>query len=257
MALVATPDQAGGFVQLDATGLGVITQANLYRIDSAGNEALVRNGDPIAVAGGIFGTQDYEAPLDELLTWEVRNTGTGAVITSTTGTLPSVTDRAWLGSPGKPSLNVTVLPARFVPKTRRARSATFDVIGRTRPVGQSLRRGGDQGDLIVRFNTHAAYEAVQALLDDGSALLLRGPATWPTMGARYIQIGDIEYEPVTRVLTDERSTLSLPWVEVDRPAGLAQAGLGFRWADVIATYPTWADVMAANPTWADVIDGVP
>jgi hypothetical protein len=256
-ALVATPNQAGGYVSLAGSALGVAT-ANVYRIDVAGNEVLVRNGDPITVSAGLFTTQDYEAPLDVSVDYEVRNVSTGAVIASDTAViLPSIADRAWLGHPGKPSYNMTVLPKTFVPSTRRARAATFPVIGSSLPIAQSLRRSGYEGILVVKIAEDSERLALDTLLDDGAVLLLRGPASWPTMGHRYLQIQDTEYEPATRVLTDERAKMALPWIQVSRPTGLAQAGPGFRWADVISTYATWADVMSANPTWADVMDGVP
>lgn len=256
-ALVATPNQAGGYVSLVGSALGVAT-ANVYRIDVAGNEVLVRNGDPITVSAGAFTTQDYEAPLDVTLAYEVRNVSTGVVIASDTGViLPSIADRAWLGHPGKPSYNMAVLPKAFVPSSRKARAATFPVIGSSLPIAQSLRRSGEEGTLVVKLDDDDDRLALHTLLDDGAVLLLRGPATWKTMGHRYLQIQDTEFEPLTRVLTDERASMTLPWIQVSRPSGLAQAGPGFRWADVITTYATWADVVAANPTWADVMDGVP
>jgi hypothetical protein len=257
MALTATPNQAGGYVLLEGTSLGVVTETTVVRIDAAGNEVVVRNGDPLAVSGGSATTQDYEAPLDTIVSYEMRNTGTSAVITSTSGViLPSLTNLAWLSHPGKPAFNVTFTPRSFIPATRRSRSATYDVIGRTLPVAQSLRRAGEEGTLIVKITTNEQRLALHTLLDDGAVLLLRGPQGWPTMGSRYIQVGDADYEPLIRVLTDERAWLTLPWVEVDRPAGLAQAGPGFTWGDVITAYGSWSALISDNGTWADVIDGV-
>ena len=43
---------------------------------------------------------------------------------------------------------------------------------------------------------------------------------------------------------------------MDRPAGLASAGAGYRWLDVTAKYASWLATEAAKATWADLLAGV-
>jgi hypothetical protein len=130
-------------------------------------------------------------------------------------------------------------------------------------VAQSLRRAAYNGTLVLKITGADELEDINTLLDDGQVLMLRTPASYVGWGNRYLQFGDVEYETLTRAGDDGRFHLTLPWIEVSRPAGLAQGGLGFRWLDVysgnsvFAGYGRWSDLIAANPTWADVINGVP
>jgi len=113
--------------------------------------------------------------------------------------------------------------------------------------------------MTVRLANAAELDAMHAILDDGHVLLMRAPSNWVGLGnngSRYLQIGDAEFVPLIRPLTDGRYTATLPWTEVDRPAGLAQGGVGFRWIDVTNRYTSWLELMADNPAWSDVIDGV-
>jgi hypothetical protein len=236
----------------------VESSVTVVRIDDAGNEVLVRNGDPLTLSGGSGLIQDYETPLDTNQHWEARNVSSGATIaTSATVQLDSG-GNVYLGHPGKPSLNMQVILAEWQPGTRASRSATFHVIGKRLPVARSFRRAGHAGSMVVRCDTFAQLNQLNDLLDDGYPLIIRAPADpeWG-IGTRYLSVGDVSEEMRVRTPTRPRRWISLPWVEVQRPAGLAQAGPGFSWQDVINTYATWQDLISANPDWASVIDGVP
>lgn len=255
-AITATPNTSGGYIGLALSGFGATTAANVFRIDLFGNPVAVRNGDPLAISGGIASAQDYEAPTDAPFTYEARSTTTGlALATSGSATLPSG-GLVWLGHPGKPALNRTFTVKDLTPGTRPARSGTYPVIGKRLPVVRTMRRGGPTGILVLRVDTTADWTALCDLTDDGYPLLLRLPSGW-IFSAAYLAIGDVDPEQPSGIATDTLLNVTLPWTEVDRPTGLAQAGPGLTWADVEATYATWSAVQAANPRWLDVEDGVP
>lgn len=243
------------YVNVDLSGF-VEASVLVFRVDDVGNETAVRNGDPLTLSSGAGVIQDYEAPLDQNAHWDARNLATGAVIASSSTVQLASNGNVYLGHPGKPTLNMQIIVTEWRPGTRRSRSATFDVIGKALPVARSFRRAGHAGTLRVRTETSADRQTLDELLDDGFPLLIRAPSDWD-IGTKYLHIGDTDTDMLVRTPARPRRIMTLPWVEVQRPAGLAQSGPGFRWADVIATYATWSDVIAANPTWADVIDGVP
>lgn len=254
--LTATADSANGVVILALAG-SAETTATVLRIDGAGNRVAVRNGDPAPTPSGSWDGLDYEAPLDTSVSYEAVNVTTSAVL-ATSGAVSLTSDeRPWLGHPGVPSRNIRPVVADFKPGTRLARSTTLQAIGRARPIAQSLRRTSlSGGALMIRTSTFAELQAVHDLIDDGHVLLLRGPAAWGGYGTRYVQIGDVEFEPLTRVGAESRYLITMPFTEVDRPAGLAQSGTGYRWVDVTTAYASWTDLATANPTWNDVIAGV-
>lgn len=256
IALTATANTTGGYVALELSdaGTGAYT---VTRTAADGATAAVRNGEPaVASAGGWLGN-DYEAPLDQSLVYTATLTTTPFTVTSAAPVTLASDGRCWLGHPGRPGLNMRPLVAELQLTQRTARSQVLAVFGRAKPIGQSLRRNSQEGSLMVRTSTAAEFAALEALIDDGSPLLLRAPSTWVAYGHRYIQVGDVVAERLTRVGTDARFLVTLPWIEVERPAGPAEGGAGFRWDDVIAEYATWDDLVAANATWADVINGVP
>jgi len=259
--LTALADDGGGCVSLTLDGVtggeAPTSRVRIYRIDPAGTLTPVRNGDTGALVAGHWADPHYECPLDTLVSYSARNETTGAVIADSGSVLLASAGEPWLGHPGAPALNIRPIVKAFAPSARKARSTTHDVIGKTFPVGQSLRRSGYSGVLEIWANGIEEIAALDALLDDGAVLLYRAPSSWINHGTRYLQIGDSDHSKAMRVATDGRFAISLPWTEVARPAGLAQAGPGFRWADVMNAYPDWATATLANPTWADVLNGVP
>jgi hypothetical protein len=253
--LTATASAPGGYVGLELTG-GTDGQYTITRTDANGNVDPVRNGDPAVYSGGWVG-QDFEAPLDELLTYTATMVESPFTVTTATAvTLAADDGLPWLTHPGKPSLSMRILPADFILGARPGRSMVFAVLGRRRGVGQSIARGGYEGELILRITGQAELDDLDALLDDGAPLLLRGPASWIGYGNRYLQIGEVRLERLTRVGTDGRFLATLAFIEVDRPAGTAEGGAGFRWDDVIDAYDTWDDLVADKATWLDVMAGV-
>jgi hypothetical protein len=254
--LTATSFTAGGYVHLLLSGAAANTGHTVTRTDSAGNVVTVRSGDPATTdATGAWNGQDYESPMDSPVTYTAKagatTVATSAEVTLASGGLP------WLIHPGKPSRNFRPVVREFRLGGTGARAVVHAVIGRTLPVGQSLRRSSYTGELEIFCVDAADLLEVETILEDGHVLLYRAPGSWVGQGTRYVQIGDTKVERLTRVGTDGRFRVTLPWTEVGRPAGLAQVGPGFMWSDVTAAYSTWNVLMALNPTWNNVLDGVP
>lgn len=253
MTIALTTDPTTGLITLAVTGLAVAS-AQVVRIDAGGNTFAVRNGDPATVVAGAWTGYDYEAPLDTSVYYQVLSTVDGSVLDTSASTTLAGNGLFWLGHPGKPSLNFTATVKEIQPGTRKSRSVTHDVMGKTLPVPQSMRRASYAGTLALLVADADELAQVNAILDDGHVLLMRGGTDWPGYGNRYITVGDVDFAQLIRT-SDGRFTVALPWTEVARPAGLALAGPGFRWVDLYTAYPTWLSVYTANPTWNDVIDG--
>lgn len=251
MAFTAVTDPDNGVITLALTGAGVDT-ATITRTDAQGNIVAVRNGDPATITAGSWNGSDYEAPLDVPVSYRVTDVDSSAVLDTTTTVTLASGGRFWLGHPGKPTLNITPVVREIQPGTRKARSQNFDILGRTLPVGQSLRRASYSGTLVLRARDEDELWGINEILDDGHVLLMRAPATWPGYGSRYIQVGDAEVAQQIRV-PDGRFTVTLPWTEVSRPVGLAEAAAGFTWADLGDGYASWLEVIAAYETWDDVV----
>lgn len=253
MPITVTANPSGGVITVAATGLAAAA-ATIVRTDSAGNTSVVRNGDPATLASGNWTGNDYEAPLDDPVTYEARDSSSGTVLATSSAVTLDSDGRFWLGHPGKPTLNLAPVVKGIQPGTRKARSTTLDIIGKTLPVGQSLRRGSYSGSLVVSTRTENELDALNSLIGDGNVLLMRAPASWVGYGSRYVQIGDVDFEQLIRV-PDGRFTVSLPWTEVSRPAGLAQAGPGYRWVDITTAFASWLELYTLNATWDEVLDG--
>jgi hypothetical protein len=251
--LTATPNVAGGYVNLVLSAGFVTTPYTIRRLDAAGNVFLVRNGDPGTTnASGTWLGQDYEIPLDKECYYTAQS---GASLT-TSSTVYLTATTPWLGHPGKPIMNFQPVVREFRFGSLPARSTAQAVIGRKLPIGQALKRGSYTGELELLVQ-NADFVKLEVMLEDGQVLLYRAPATWTNQGTRYLQVGDVQINNLMRVGKNARFYVTLPWTEVERPALLAQAGAGFQWASVKATYGDWRAVIGSNPTWFDVIDGVP
>ena len=235
--LTATPDAPSGAVDLAATGLS--GSVNIVRIDALGVVLAVRNADPAVLSGGSWTGQDFEGPLDELVTYEARNAATGSALATSSAVTLASNGKFWLVHPGHPELSITPVVAALNLGARKARSVALDVLGRALPLGQSLARSAFAGTLSVRISTGADLAALNTILDDGHVLVLRAPGSWIGYRYRYIQVGDVDFDQLIRV-PDGRFTVSLPWVEVTRPAGIADTtvtlvGAGSAYLDTTLT----------------------
>lgn len=253
--LTATPAASGDYVNLVLSG-GVDGLYEIARTDSSGTWT-VRSGDPATYSGGWVG-QDFEAPLNEAVTYAARQaTAPYTVTTSSPVTLSAAVNLPWLTHPRDPSKNRQVLPADFILGTRTSRGVALHILGKTFPISQSIRRTGYSGELILRIAGQAELNGINGLLDDGSPLLLRSPSSWVGYGTRWLQIDEARVERLTRAAEDGRFLVTLAFTECAAPYGaVTAAAAGFQWTDYETEYADWDALMAANATWLDVLAGV-
>lgn len=233
------------------------TTATVSRVDPDGTRVPIRGGDNLSLPGGVAIRYDYEAPLDVPVSYVATSPDVPDVeVTSAQVTVASG-GRAWLKHPGKPTLNRALahfraLGAGTYPVTR----GVFAVEGRADPVVvSSVRRTLHDSTAMFRTGTALEEADVSALLADGSALLLQTPAGW-RWGSRYVSVGDVDVAPFAPLLpTDPRVVWTLPLTVVARPSGLAEAGPGLSWGDLMGRYSTWGDLYDTGATWQDVAEG--
>lgn len=251
LALAATAEVHSGIprVKLDVTGAAGST-ITIYRTDPDGSIVAVREADPIegfvAPSGTVY---DYEAPSDAAVTYKVidgATTATSGSVTSSSGGVP------FLIHPGLPLLSVPLTTVLEWPTwTRPIVTGLFQPIGRRLRVGVSTRRQSVEGTLVVATGDATSRAAMEAILADGTTLLLKGSSK-EHAATRWVAIGDVTEQPHELDLRTW-NVWTLPLVEVDRPAGTALPPVTY--ADVVSTFATYAAMEAAVPTYADLVGG--
>lgn len=249
-SLTATVDASLAKVGLVLDWPGV-QSATVVRISPTGERVPVSGGDPALLIAGSWTRDDHEAPLDVEVHYEASSPDDAQVLSSSTVTVPS-NGKLWLKHPGQPALNTTITPTEAPVMTRSIERGIHYVQGRPNPVVTSQRRYGLSGELAIRTQTEGDMAAIDALLDDGSPLLLQAPAGYG-LGNQYISIGDVPREWLLRYLPDARRNWRLPFVVTDRPVGVAAGTAGNTYADRLALFPTYADISSPpvpDPTWS-------
>lgn len=199
---------------------------------------------------------DYEFPVDELITYRVRSVSDdGTVFMTTTCQIEVDLDQVWLKSIGRPFLNQEVdCVLNPSPIIRRSRNGVWPIVGRSFPVATTDVRGSREVTLQVVTRTTQERQDLDLLLASGDPIFVQTPAGHP-LPTMYAVIGDTaEARPVRNRLCDNDWRLwDLPLVEVAAP-GPDVVGSTATWQTVVNTYATWADVMVAHPTWADLLE---
>lgn len=128
------------------------------------------------------------------------------------------------------------------------------VNNRKNPIPMSRIRGGITSTLILITRRFVDRNNVITLNASGDPLFFEGPADYG-IPDRYMTVADYT---IARLSSDHRQqwrTHSIPHVEVDRPAGLADGVLGTRWVDLCNLYGTFDQATAAGLTWTLVLAG--
>lgn len=206
--------------------------------------------------------------FDDLLMSEIVRT------TVTVSSSPSVTvssaSSLWLKDPLRPGYDIQINLCPTGPSgCTQPTGVFFHSMGALTRTADSQVRG--MGNRVVPSSTHRARKAptselrlvtrtladrddLLALLAAGGPLLLQAPAIYG-LPDRYLMIGDVTEE---RISTDHRNPLrvfSLPWSEVDAPAGGGEGTPETRWDDLCTNYATWTLLIAAGWTWQDIMQG--
>lgn len=128
------------------------------------------------------------------------------------------------------------------------------VINKRNPIAVSRVRGSMASTLNLVARTFVDRDLMKTILDPGTPLLLQAPSKYG-IDDTYMSIGNVR---IARMSTDMRQQwrrLELPFVAVDRPAGLMYGVLGARWRDMCDVYATFGDVTTAGISWQGVMQG--
>jgi hypothetical protein len=174
--------------------------------------------------------------------------------TDTASVTPALAwDEYWIKNPSRPGNNIRVTITEVGDITRPARTARFDVLGRTVPVAVSDLAGGRQFDLSIDVYGNAAADDMDNRLASGDPMYLQAPTANADCPTLYFVCGDVARSRDAKGCASQ--TFHIPVFEVAAP-GSTIAGATYLWSDVVATYADWNAEIAANATWADLINRI-
>lgn len=167
---------------------------------------------------------DAEAPLDSPVVYELTNALVpGFVASSELITLDSTHVRAprdaLLTHPGL-TRTIPVWVETEPEITRPIEQASFQVIGRRRLIVVTApQRGSDTGSLTFVVEGIEERKRLLDMLDDGSPLLLRAPASYGHPPLWWLSFGDVSIEaPGNGVASYDLRRITATFTEVDRPS---------------------------------------
>jgi len=282
--IIATPVPAAGYVLLTInwSATPAVTFARVVRIAADGTETVVRpntstdaSGDYMELSGGLAVIYDTEAPFDVSLTYRTDALSGSALTATSSEVILQAGGSIWLRDPLYPANNRRVTLGTNAPlpecipgegiffrsmddETLASQTVNATVNDRSTPVPQVYVRGPRTSALNLICRTFDDRDLMLDLLANGTVLLLDLPAKYG-YNSRYISVGDVPVSRVSRNYARQWTLMSLPYVVVDRPAGLGFGVLGTRWIDLCVEngglYNTYADATAAGVTWQRLLYG--
>jgi hypothetical protein len=174
---------------------------------------------PVADAATVW---DFEAPNGVEAMYRVRSLHdySGVIAYSDWVQVAATwaSEQEWLTNPYDASMALPVTIAEFPPRQRVSRASTHNPLGSASNVVVADRRIAETGSVSLMVDL-ADHDALDALLDASSPLLLRGAAGSAMPFPLYIWIGDTERGEGNGKGFDSWTLDVLPWVRVRRPAG--------------------------------------
>lgn len=254
--LTATPEPGNNppRVRLDLEYIGA-TEATVVRSDPDGQQIPVRLADPATLDGSNqWVGYDYESWFGASTVY----TATADAPVISAAVILDVPD-VWLRHPGVPDLS---LPIDFQGEGEPTRAVIRSVqqpLGRATPiVVTDGRRRAKSGQITIRTATDAEHEALLALFDDTTPLLLDVPPALsygPTLRHQYLSLGDLsERRRQGDYYPDPNRIWNAPYDVVGRPAGGVQAQRTY--ATVLAESATYQDVLTRYTTYTELLTGV-
>lgn len=204
---------------------------------------------------------DYEADWDANVVYTATVTSSAGTqtFTSTAATLTSST--AWAIHPTTPALSVcidngttTAAGLRSIGDiTRDATDTRHNVLGSQYP---TYTKTGPRSAAVTSLElvtvTSLEAQAVRALVNDLTPVLIRIPAAWGwDFEAGYYRVGATTEARSFQYGPEPRRVFTLPIERVEQPAGTQQSER--TWANVLNDFPSWAAVRAAYSTWTNVL----
>lgn len=233
-----------------------VVRARVSRRPATGGVWELVRGGTVDVVSGVMvrPVDDYEFPSGVDLLYRIEGltgTGAGAVVVQTaTVARTSVADSVWLKFITQPALNRRLEFMGRTDITRSARTAVYEVQGRSDPVVVSDVHSSRTFSIRVKTETAADTDALDHALSQGLPCYLQVPAgiNCPSI---YAVVGDYRFEPP--VLRSPRNVWTIPLTEVSAPPASIVSPQA-TWQQIIDTYPTWDALVAAVPTWLDMAD---
>lgn len=248
----ASFDETIGRVRIEAFTFPDVVTAMRVSSRIVGRTWQLLRGGLVPVIGGLAvrPVDDFEYAAGYVTEYLIEGLDEAeAVRTSAVVSRDGAGDRPWLKFIANPASNTRVVlvdePVRI---SRPARTALYDVQGRSDPVVVSDVHGSRRLTVRVVVDTPAAAEQLDATLALGVPLYLQVPPGGPVPSV-YATVGDYEWEPPTR--TSPRSIFTLPLTEVAAPPPTI-AGAFATYQTVLDTYPTYEAVLAAVATYREL-----
>lgn len=211
----------------------------------------IRTGDggPAPLTSGTATLLDGEAPFGQPITYVANTAAISAPV------VLNVT-RPWLINPGHPSLSMPITIANAGTRSRDLRQGVLWPLMRARPIVRTDgQRRAPTATITVRTSTITELDALDAILDDTSVLLLNVPLSnlWG-LGAEYIAVGKVDEERLVQVGASPHRHWTLPYQVTDAPLGGTGSGSSYTggrtYADINADLTS---TLGHAPTWAEVV----
>jgi len=212
---------------------------------------------------------DTEAPLGVDLEYRVDGLVTGLSVTSITVNIADNGENH-LKDPLHPCSDIRVgtciddpicddtTPGIFYighsTDTRNNHSVSLLPVNAKRPVVISRERQDPESTLRLGSQHCDDADAMVVINDPGTPLLWQSLPQY-CIPDRYISVGTYE---IDRLGVDQRLEVrihTMPYVQVERPAGPGQGVCGTRFMDLCEDFATWDEMEAAGLTWNDLLLG--
>jgi hypothetical protein len=169
----------------------------------------------------------------------------------TTQQLPRVQLPIFLSDPVAPQLAQWFELVEIGDLTFAARQQLFDILGRNAQIAVNQKRAWAAGELRLMTYTLAEAEVTERLLESGRILYWRNPDPRYPENGWWIGIGDVAAgRPGATVSWAPERLWRVPFVRVERPAGLISATSSITWQTVRTNY-TWQQLRDQRKDWLD------
>jgi hypothetical protein len=257
-SLVATVNSASDRIDLSLSGWTFSAPTISRVVYSTNTPTPIRGAQPATVSGQAWSGYDAEAPHNTDL-YYMASAGLNQVTSAVVNLYGAREIR--LKHLTNAALSTLISIVEVPSFSRPSKSTFFEPIGRKNPIASSsTKRGSLRGSMILRTQTQAEWQALDAIFADDSVLLLQSPPDYYFGGDVYIQPGDIDESPlITRVVGYDNRRWSVPFTVVSAPAGVENLST-YSWNQLAIDYVSWNDLATQRPgypvpTWDNIMYG--
>lgn len=247
--LTAVADPVRARVRVDLYWPG-IRQAQVHRVHADGTAHLVRGGDPATVCTA-WARWDYEAPLDQAVTYQAASSERAGSVVITGPVTVSSGGRHWLKSVAKPALNLAVTVKDRGARQQPARAGKVEPPLRPDAIYVHQIRASDKGSIALYAADQATETAIRRLLADGGPVILQYPAI-AGGESLWLMVDAVGYNPITRISVDLQREIGLPFDTIGRPDGAADGDPDSSYSKVSDSYQTYNQLAAAAGSYLDL-----